>query len=100
MGSLQLGHEIAGGRRGRAREREEQESLGYEPLREGSGGDAGFGGDLGQGELAGGEPVGRAMRRSKDLVVADFSRAWAHGEGGGLDVSKRSYSLKLNANVV
>ena len=38
-----------------------------------------------------------AMRGRKHLLVADLPGTWAHS---GLDVSKRSYSLKLNANVV
>jgi hypothetical protein len=60
--------------------------------------DAGFGRDLGERELTWGKAIRRAMGGGEDLLVTDFSGARAHKRR--LDVSKRSYSLKLNANVV
>ena len=75
---------------------EEKRSLRSEPLRERARRYAGFGRDLGERELARRETVHRAIRGGEDLLVGDFAGAGAHG----LDVSKRSYSLKLNANVV
>src|SRR4029453_5424157 len=74
--------------------REEELSLRPEALRQRARRHAGFGCDLGKRELARGEPVRRAMRGGEDFLVTDLSRARAHG----LDVSKWSYSLKLNAN--
>jgi hypothetical protein len=93
---FELTKEVAGRCRGGARESEKQLSLRSKSLRQRARRHARFGRDLGERELTRGKPVRRAMGRGEDLLVADLSRAGAHG----LDVSKRSYSLKLNANVV